>query len=135
MVFRRKSSSADSKGPSGESGFLNNRAKPSVYHAVIVIFLEFFAWGLLTAPMLNCLQVRFLIISVLMSVLGNLWSAYFPYKWPRSRNQGSTFVFGGTPSWCSQVSSHSAESVLATNIYVRLNILLVMCGVAECFFY
>jgi len=56
---RRKSSSADSKGPSGESGFLNNRAKPSVYHAVIVIFLEFFAWGLLTAPMLNCLQETF----------------------------------------------------------------------------
>lgn len=25
---------------------------PSVYHAVIVIFLEFFAWGLLTAPTL-----------------------------------------------------------------------------------
>lgn len=26
---------------------------PSVYHAVIVIFLEFFAWGLLTAPTLG----------------------------------------------------------------------------------
>ena len=25
---------------------------PTVYHAVIVIFLEFFAWGLLTAPTL-----------------------------------------------------------------------------------
>lgn len=27
--------------------------KPSVYHAVVVIFLEFFAWGLLTTPMLT----------------------------------------------------------------------------------
>ncbi|KPP72516.1 hippocampus abundant transcript 1 protein-like, partial [Scleropages formosus] len=27
--------------------------EPSVYHAVVVIFLEFFAWGLLTAPMLT----------------------------------------------------------------------------------
>lgn len=26
--------------------------EPSVYHAVVVIFLEFFAWGLLTTPML-----------------------------------------------------------------------------------
>ena len=27
--------------------------KPSVYHATIIIFLEYFAWGLLTGPMLN----------------------------------------------------------------------------------
>uniref|UniRef100_A0A7M4EVU7 Major facilitator superfamily domain containing 14B n=1 Tax=Crocodylus porosus TaxID=8502 RepID=A0A7M4EVU7_CROPO len=27
--------------------------QPSVYHAVVVIFLEFFAWGLLTTPMLT----------------------------------------------------------------------------------
>lgn len=27
--------------------------RPSVYHAVVVIFLEFFAWGLLTTPMLT----------------------------------------------------------------------------------
>lgn len=29
---------------------------PSVYHAVVVIFLEFFAWGLLTTPMLTVNQ-------------------------------------------------------------------------------
>lgn len=27
--------------------------KPSVYHATVVIFLEFFAWGLLTGPTLH----------------------------------------------------------------------------------
>ncbi|KAL2301596.1 hypothetical protein Nmel_010985 [Mimus melanotis] len=32
---------------------------PSVYHAVIVIFLEFFAWGLLTAPTLGVLHETF----------------------------------------------------------------------------
>uniref|UniRef100_A0A8B9QSK5 Major facilitator superfamily domain containing 14A n=1 Tax=Apteryx owenii TaxID=8824 RepID=A0A8B9QSK5_APTOW len=32
---------------------------PSVYHAVIVIFLEFFAWGLLTAPTLVVLHETF----------------------------------------------------------------------------
>uniref|UniRef100_A0A4W4FIR7 Major facilitator superfamily (MFS) profile domain-containing protein n=1 Tax=Electrophorus electricus TaxID=8005 RepID=A0A4W4FIR7_ELEEL len=32
---------------------------PSVYHAVIVIFLEFFAWGLLTAPTLVVLHQTF----------------------------------------------------------------------------
>lgn len=30
--------------------------EPSVYHAVVVIFLEFFAWGLLTTPMLTVSQ-------------------------------------------------------------------------------
>uniref|UniRef100_H2YPS6 Major facilitator superfamily (MFS) profile domain-containing protein n=1 Tax=Ciona savignyi TaxID=51511 RepID=H2YPS6_CIOSA len=33
--------------------------KPSVYHAVIVIFLEFFAWGLLTTPMIDLLRDTF----------------------------------------------------------------------------
>ncbi|XP_065133159.1 MFSD14 family MFS transporter isoform X1 [Paramisgurnus dabryanus] len=32
---------------------------PSVYHAVVVIFLEFFAWGLLTTPMLTVLRDTF----------------------------------------------------------------------------
>lgn len=27
--------------------------KPTVYHALVVIFLEFFAWGLLTTPTIN----------------------------------------------------------------------------------
>ncbi|XP_031574467.1 hippocampus abundant transcript 1 protein-like [Actinia tenebrosa] len=33
--------------------------KPNVYHATIVIFLEFFAWGLLTSPMLTVLNDTF----------------------------------------------------------------------------
>ncbi|XP_049626034.1 hippocampus abundant transcript-like protein 1 [Suncus etruscus] len=33
--------------------------RPSVYHAAIVIFLEFFAWGLLTTPMLTVLRETF----------------------------------------------------------------------------
>lgn len=33
--------------------------KPSVYHAVIIIFLEFFAWGLLTTPMMDVLKDTF----------------------------------------------------------------------------
>ena len=28
-------------------------AKPSVFHVLVVIFLEFFAWGLLTSPMIT----------------------------------------------------------------------------------
>lgn len=27
--------------------------EPSVYHALVVIFLEFFAWGLLTMPLIT----------------------------------------------------------------------------------
>nr|XP_054598142.1 hippocampus abundant transcript 1 protein-like isoform X2 [Nothobranchius furzeri] len=33
--------------------------EPSVYHAVVVIFLEFFAWGLLTTPMFSVLHETF----------------------------------------------------------------------------
>merc|ERR1719427_81026 len=35
------------------------KMKPSVYHAVIIIFLEFFAWGLLTTPMMDVLKDTF----------------------------------------------------------------------------
>jgi len=56
---RRKSSSTDGKEYSNESGFLNTKAKPSVYHAVVVIFLEFFAWGLLTTPVIEVLRNTF----------------------------------------------------------------------------
>ena len=59
---RRKSSSTDGKEYSNESGFLNTKAKPSVYHAVVVIFLEFFAWGLLTTPVIEVLRVSQLMI-------------------------------------------------------------------------
>ena len=31
----------------------------SIYHALIVIFLEFFAWGLLTSPMITVLNKTF----------------------------------------------------------------------------
>ncbi|OWF45741.1 hippocampus abundant transcript 1 protein-like [Mizuhopecten yessoensis] len=34
-------------------------SQPSVYHALIVIFLEFFAWGLLTSPMIMVLNETF----------------------------------------------------------------------------
>lgn len=37
------------------SGF----GEPSVYHALVVIFLEFFAWGLLTTPMITVLNETF----------------------------------------------------------------------------
>lgn len=33
--------------------------EPSVYHALVVIFLEFFAWGLLTSPMIAVLNETF----------------------------------------------------------------------------
>lgn len=33
--------------------------EPSVFHALVVIFLEFFAWGLLTMPIISVLNVTF----------------------------------------------------------------------------
>ncbi|XP_068093833.1 hippocampus abundant transcript 1 protein-like isoform X1 [Hyperolius riggenbachi] len=42
-----------------DGGSQQGFGKPSVYHAVVVIFLEFFAWGLLTTPMLVVLHETF----------------------------------------------------------------------------
>ncbi|TRZ01437.1 hypothetical protein DNTS_023539 [Danionella cerebrum] len=42
-----------------DGGTSQGFGSPSVYHAVIVIFLEFFAWGLLTAPTLGALHETF----------------------------------------------------------------------------
>ncbi|RWS13357.1 hippocampus abundant transcript 1 protein-like protein, partial [Dinothrombium tinctorium] len=40
--------------------FMPSKAKePTVYHALVVIFLEFFAWGLLTSPMITVLNATF----------------------------------------------------------------------------
>ena len=52
---RKRDSHEDSKNEQN-FGFLSQKSKPSVYHAVVVIFLEFFAWGLLTTPTLSCLR-------------------------------------------------------------------------------
>ncbi|NP_001087834.1 major facilitator superfamily domain containing 14B S homeolog [Xenopus laevis] len=42
-----------------DGGTRQGVGEPSVYHAVVVIFLEFFAWGLLTTPMLTVLHQTF----------------------------------------------------------------------------
>lgn len=39
--------------------FSSGIGEASVYHALVVIFLEFFAWGLLTAPMITVLNETF----------------------------------------------------------------------------
>lgn len=48
---------AGSRAAGGNS--LQSFGRPSVYHAAIVIFLEFFAWGLLTTSMLTVLHETF----------------------------------------------------------------------------
>ncbi|XP_072289354.1 hippocampus abundant transcript-like protein 1 [Eucyclogobius newberryi] len=45
------------------------RSRATVTHAVIIIFLEFFAWGLLTTPMLTVLNETFLQHTFLMNGL------------------------------------------------------------------
>uniref|UniRef100_A0A8C2AGI6 Hippocampus abundant transcript 1a n=2 Tax=Cyprinus carpio TaxID=7962 RepID=A0A8C2AGI6_CYPCA len=49
--------------------------EPSVYHAVVVIFLEFFAWGLLTTPMLTVNQFCFIGVFVFTQGLLSFLSA------------------------------------------------------------
>ena len=107
---RRKSSSTDGKEYSNESGFLNTKAKPSVYHAVVVIFLEFFAWGLLTTPVIEVLRVslmiqNFRIQTMNLSIiciyinLEHVWKTYISDQWTRSRHQRPSFIFICTTSW------------------------------------
>lgn len=50
------------------SSWLQGFGQPSVYHAAFVIFFEFFAWGLLTTPMLT------------VSTTGPLNMVYMKYK-------------------------------------------------------
>eukprot|EP00112_Aurelia_sp_Birch-Aquarium-sp1_P007467 Seg1814.10 transcript_id=Seg1814.10/GoldUCD/mRNA.D3Y31 product="Hippocampus abundant transcript 1 protein" protein_id=Seg1814.10/GoldUCD/D3Y31 len=49
--WRRKENDRD--------GALEGMGKPSVYHATVIIFLEFFAWGLLTSPSITVLGETF----------------------------------------------------------------------------
>ena len=47
--------------------YLQGWGRPSVLHAVIVIFLEFFAWGLLTVPVVNVMSRSFPSYTFLMN--------------------------------------------------------------------
>ncbi|CAG0894957.1 unnamed protein product, partial [Cyprideis torosa] len=43
-----------------KDGFINfGIGDASLYHALVIIFLEFFAWGLLTSPMITVLNETF----------------------------------------------------------------------------
>ena len=46
---------------------LQGWGRPSVLHAVVVIFLEFFAWGLLTVPVVNVMAQAFPSYTFLMN--------------------------------------------------------------------
>lgn len=53
------------------------KMKPSVYHAVIIIFLEFFAWGLLTTPMMD---VSYVFIVHTLNLKLFICGSYFKLK-------------------------------------------------------
>jgi len=50
LMFNPSRRSRRIKSPVDGCEGLDGYGKPSVVHATIVIFLEFFAWGLLTSP-------------------------------------------------------------------------------------
>lgn len=55
MLFRAPQSKKMAEGVVTSSGV----GEASIYHALVVIFLEFFAWGLLTSPMITVLNKTF----------------------------------------------------------------------------
>ena len=118
LLCRRKSSSTDGKEHSSDGGFLNTRSKPSVYHAVVVIFLEFFAWGLLTMPTIQCLSVSFIFF------LTNILDQYVVYddqaffltstflKFPLLINPPQTFPSSMLQRRCSPQNSEWGKSAI-----------------------
>lgn len=64
VLKKRRSSSSSSN-----SQYSLGWGRPSVLHAVIVIFLEFFAWGLLTVPVVNVMARAFPSYTFLMNGL------------------------------------------------------------------
>ena len=55
MIFRVPKTKQMAEGVVTSSGL----GEASIYHALVVIFLEFFAWGLLTSPMITVLNETF----------------------------------------------------------------------------
>ena len=55
MIFRVPQTKKMAEGVVTSSGL----GEASIYHALVVIFLEFFAWGLLTSPMITVLNTTF----------------------------------------------------------------------------
>ena len=55
LIFRAPQSKKVAEGVVTSSGV----GEASIYHALVVIFLEFFAWGLLTSPMISVLNQTF----------------------------------------------------------------------------
>ena len=55
MILRAPPSKKLAEGVMTSSGM----GEASIYHALVVIFLEFFAWGLLTSPMITVLNETF----------------------------------------------------------------------------
>lgn len=62
MIIRSRKNIKDGVGSSGIG-------EPSLYHALVIIFLEFFAWGLLTFPMITVLNETFPNYTFLMNGL------------------------------------------------------------------
>ena len=57
--------------------------EPSIYHALVVIFLEFFAWGLLTSPMITVLNQTFpdhtfLMNGLIVGIKAGVYKVHFP---------------------------------------------------------
>ncbi|VDM94979.1 unnamed protein product [Thelazia callipaeda] len=87
----------------------------SVYHAVIVIFLEYFAWGLLTVPVINVLAEtfptnKFLMNGLILGVKGFLSFLSAPLlgavsdKWGRKSFLLLTVFFTCVPIPCLKIS-------------------------------
>ncbi len=59
MIFRTPKGKKMAPTVDGVMMTSSGLGEPSIYHALVVIFLEFFAWGLLTSPMITVLNQTF----------------------------------------------------------------------------
>lgn len=111
--------------------------KPSVYHAVMVIFLEFFAWGLLTTPMLTVSLFSPLssISAHASSLLIIAWFFFLFVFFPRSgstRNVPTAHVPDERPHSGSEGEAEGDELFLATGSRLLLLVQSVICVTRAC---
>uniref|UniRef100_A0A0D9S6N3 Major facilitator superfamily domain containing 14A n=1 Tax=Chlorocebus sabaeus TaxID=60711 RepID=A0A0D9S6N3_CHLSB len=115
---------------------------PSVYHAVIVIFLEFFAWGLLTAPTLVVLHETFpkhtfLMNGLIQGVKPFLSPPLFPFLSPPlfpflspSLLFSFSFLFfslfiSASPSVCIKIKHYAIFFPLSSSAIVSVSVFYV----------
>ena len=59
-----------------------NPRRAKVCHAVVAVFLQFFSWGLITAPMIRVLNTTFQVSIIVINIVYNPLTMILPRARP-----------------------------------------------------